>query len=106
MDLAETHDLLNVLRSDLLLQKLLVVVNERNDAVFGANVVDVVGAHGLTDVEVDPLADVQLVLIVIDGDQLDDVVCFLADLHDNVILGDIVDFELSVREGQVNYVHQ
>jgi len=94
LDLAKLDELLNDSRGDLLFQEFLVVVDERDDGVFGADVVGLASRHGMVEVKVDPLAHVQLVLIVDLSDAFDGIVRFLAHFSNDVTL--LHPFEIKV----------
>lgn len=60
----------------------------------------------MIEVEVDPLAYIEFILIVAYSDELDQVVSFSADLGDQVGAFDLVKTEVTSREGQENDMDQ
>lgn len=64
LNLTKVHEFLDDCRSDLDLQKFHVIVYQSDDRVFGTDVVSFTRRHCVIEVEVDPLAYVEFVLVV------------------------------------------
>lgn len=77
-------------RGNLHFKQSFVVVNEGNDRVFCANVVDLVCVHGVFEVQVYPLRHVQLVLVVVLADALYQSVGMLGHLGYDVCLNQLL----------------
>ena len=55
----------------MLLKKLLIVINQTNDGVFSTDIIGLVCTHGMVEVQVDPLTNIKLVLVVSVSNNLD-----------------------------------
>ena len=96
LDLAEVDDLLDDGWRDLNLEQLLVVINQRDDRVLRANVVDVISTHCVVEVQIDPLRYVQLVLVIAFADHFNHVVRSLANVRYHVVLRKLGQDEVTV----------
>ena len=52
------------------LEQLLVVINQGNNRIFGANIIHRVCGHRMMEVKVKPLTHIEFILIVAKGDSL------------------------------------
>ena len=60
----------------------------------------------MVEVEVDPLTDIQLVLVVAKADSFDEVVCSLTDSHDLICAHYSVKTALTACKGQIDDMNE
>jgi hypothetical protein len=96
---AKCYNFLDDSGCNLHFKKLLVVVDEADDCFFGTNIVLSICVHGMIEVQVNPLTNIQLILIVSISDCFDQVVSSFTD-HDDLVGGaDLRELAFSTLEG-------
>ena len=105
MDLAQLDELLDDLRCDLILKQLLVITEKFFNCTLCINVIFLIGLHGLREEKVDPLRCVHLVEFVAADCTFEELVRYLAETRDQVVLLETLEPERFSREREIKDLH-